>query len=461
MTWLKIGSAKGVRSTTSFDSTGANLLIAINHGNTGSISDNKGNTWQALPTHTGGGGSNTGMFYCDTPTVGAGHYATSSVSYDAVTLVAFSGANAPAFISETGSSVGGLNTTASPGSIAPPEDGCLIVSAVTHGESSSGASAGSGFTTDEDQAGVSGSYYGGGVAHLAQTTAAAVNPLWTWSGAGGSSAAIAVFKGAAGASVLSGSAAGSAQASGSAGLAAQVALSGVGVALAAGAGTPSVNVPLSAAGFSVASATASSSATVSLTAAALAQAAGAAGLSASVLLAGAGAALAAGNGALAAQLDALAAGAAQATGAANLTNNGTGDLSANGQAQASATALLSITINLVASGGAEATGNANGAASAPGALAAAGAGVTGGWATLSSLVTLTAAGFVHAMGSGAFSAEIPLLAAGQASAGGSAAASMAGLVRNFRLTLSPATPATRTEVSAVRLTTIQHEVTHG
>ena len=334
---------------------------------------------------------------------------------------------------------------------------------------------------------------------------------------------IALLKALAGASSNI-SASGAGVASGSANLATQVALAAVGVSLVSGSASPSVAIPLSAAGISVAAGSASAKATVNISAAGLAQAAASAGLSADVLRQAAGAAQAAGNATLAVQLNALAAGAAQAAGSANLAGGALGAISATGQAQAagnatpaaqlnalaggaaqaagnatlaaqfnavaaggaqasgsanlaggalgaiSATgqaqsagsAVLSITIQLQATGAAQAAGTAAGNASAPGALSAAGQAAAAGWGTISTLVTLTAAGFVHAMGAGSFSASIPLAAAGTSVAGGSAAATLVGLVRNFRLVAAAPVRVTRAALGEPkRLINIRHEVRHG
>ena len=266
--------------------------------------------------------------------------------------------------------------------------------------------------------------------------------------------------GAGAGSTLNGSATGAAVAAGTATLAAQVALSAVGVSSATGSAAGSVSVPLSATGIAVVGGAAAASATVTISAAALAQAAGSAGLSAQVLLAGAGAAQASGNATLAVQLSALAAGAAQASGSANLSGGAPGMLSANGGAVADGQAVLSVSVNLAAAGNAVASGTANGSANAPGGLSATGAAHADGWASWSVLTTLTAAGFVQAMGAGQLAISVPLSAAGQASASGSAAAALLGQVRHFRLT-ADCQRLTRAQCSPQRLTTLHHEARHA
>jgi hypothetical protein len=265
---------------------------------------------------------------------------------------------------------------------------------------------------------------------------------------------------AGGGSTLNAAATGGAVAGGSASLAAQVALSGVGVSTADGSATAAVSIPLAAAGISIFGGAATAQAAVTISATGLAQAAAQAGLSASVLLAGSAAALASGNAALAAQLNALASGAAQASGTANLSGGAPGALNATGQAQADGSAVLSVNINLVAAGAAQASGTATGTASAPGALNAAGAAQAGGAATWSALITLTAAGFVQAVGAGSFTAQVPLSASGQASAGGQAGAVLVGQVHHFRLAATVARK-TALQLSARRTTTLHHEVRHA
>jgi len=267
--------------------------------------------------------------------------------------------------------------------------------------------------------------------------------------------------GAGAGSSLNGSATGAAFATGSATLAAQVALAAIGVSSASGSVVGSINVPLSAAGIAVSAGTAAPTAAVTISAAALAQAAGSAGLSAQVLLAGAGAAQASGNAALAVQLSALAVGSAQASGSANLSGGAPGTLAANGGAVADGQAVLSVSVNLAAAGNAVASGTANGSANAPGGLSAAGAAHADGWASWSVLTTLTAAGFVQAMGAGQLAISVPLSAAGQASASGTATAALFGEIRNFRLAAGAPQRITRAQCASQRLTRLKHEAIHA
>lgn len=185
---------------------------------------------------------------------------------------------------------------------------------------------------------------------------------------------------AGGGSTLNAAATGGAVAGGSASLAAQVALSGVGVSTADGSATAAVSIPLAAAGFAVSSGTASAVATVTVSAAGLAQAAG----------------------------------------TANLSGGAAGSIGATGQAQASGSALLNITVTLNATGSSQSSGSANLSGGAPGQVAASGGAQAGGSAQIKATVSISAAGYAQAMASGQLSIQIPLSAFGGAISAGSA-----------------------------------------
>lgn len=182
------GATSAAAATTSaIDTTGANLIVV---GATGSsaftVTDSKGNTWTAL-TETGIG-IDSQLYYCLNPTVGSGHTFTNTASYPTVHVVAVSGAAASSVFD-----VESVSSTGSPGSVTPSVNGSLLVTVEVNDSSADFASAISGgFTMLTGQPFTGGQNYGGRMAYLIQTTAAAISPTWTF--AGGISSTIASFK---------------------------------------------------------------------------------------------------------------------------------------------------------------------------------------------------------------------------------------------------------------------------
>ena len=197
-------SAGPTFTTSGVNTTGADLLIVfITSGSTTpSLSDSFSNTWTLIASITGSHGLSY-LYYCSAPTVGAGHtFTTDKTNFGTITVQAWSGSAASPLdqFSSFGTST---TTTVQPGSITPLSNNELIICGSFSGlvaiaeptvDSGFTIPAGSGF------AGVPGTNYGGeALAYLEQTSAAAVNPTWTYaSNTGDGQAIIASFKGAAG-----------------------------------------------------------------------------------------------------------------------------------------------------------------------------------------------------------------------------------------------------------------------
>lgn len=187
-------------TTSAIDSTGGDLLVlawAQDNANTtrATPSDSKSNTYVGM-TQKNFSASAASMFYVASPTVGSGHTAsyTQSGAYPTIALLAFSGAHATPLDQESTNS--GSGTSLQPGSITPTEDNCLIVCILAH-EGATSISIDSGFTIVESLPFL-GPAEGLAVAYKIQTTAAAVNPTWSWSGSTNAGSCIASFKAAGG-----------------------------------------------------------------------------------------------------------------------------------------------------------------------------------------------------------------------------------------------------------------------
>jgi len=174
------GSAQWSGNNTTIDTTGATLLVvwaADGAGNVGSLSDSKGNTWTPLPTRIEPGSFVTGRFlYCVSPTVGTGHVFTLGGPWFAWTVWAFSGV--ASYHSESGNTTAGTQPIAS-GSVTPSANGALILAGMSYFDSGT-PSVAPGFTTHNIPK--TGSSVGNMSGWLVQTTAAAINPTWSWTG---------------------------------------------------------------------------------------------------------------------------------------------------------------------------------------------------------------------------------------------------------------------------------------
>ena len=193
-----IGSAHGVGTSASVDTTGATLLVmALVYDGSITVSDSKGNTWTALTERVNSGGTKVRIYYstgANLTSVGSGHTFTTSLSYGRVIGAAFSGTGAyeaEATASDSGFTVNAVNA----GSLTPSENGCLLVAITNFGNTTNTFAIDSGYALPQAQTGVSGISYGGGLGYLIQSTAGAVNPQFTWGGSAvRAEGAHAVFK---------------------------------------------------------------------------------------------------------------------------------------------------------------------------------------------------------------------------------------------------------------------------
>jgi hypothetical protein len=196
-----VSAAAGATATTgAIDTTGANFLCiaASNYGfnsATATITDSKGNTWTAL-TNYSASNANIAIWYSKNPTVGTGHTFSGTGSYISLFVSAWSGVDTTApFDVENGAGNASCNSL-QPGSITPAANGSLLITALSDNDVQT-LSINSSFTILNQQR--NNSYATGGHAYLIQTTAAAINPLWTAaSGLNYRSVTIAAFKAAGG-----------------------------------------------------------------------------------------------------------------------------------------------------------------------------------------------------------------------------------------------------------------------
>lgn len=199
-TFQSLGESGG--TTSAIDTTGADLLIVVvsstHFGSNPTVSDSKGNTWTALTRYSDSGGDvSIKFFYAVAPSVGSGHTFTASgasmyASMGVIGLVG--GKQTSPFDQQAGSAASGTSLT--PGSVTPTESDEIVLSAINVNPAST-ASADGGFSVIGYVSLVGGVSLGLAVAYLIQTSAAAANPTWSWTGSQTSIAANATFKAAA------------------------------------------------------------------------------------------------------------------------------------------------------------------------------------------------------------------------------------------------------------------------
>lgn len=187
----------------SIDTTGADFIIIGITQDPGSASnaptDSKGNTYTGL-TAQNSGSIHTRLYYTKNPTVGSGHTfsLSSSASYPAITVAAFSGSDLTApFDQENGVTANSRANIGSPYTdVTPSANNELIVTFIGADGGSGPAAINSSFTISDEQAFGGGNNYYGAMAYLIQTTAATVGPTWS-GGYSNLGVEIATFKAAA------------------------------------------------------------------------------------------------------------------------------------------------------------------------------------------------------------------------------------------------------------------------
>ncbi len=194
--------ALGGGASSAINTTGATLLIAGTSLFSGSpsMADSKSNSgWTPLTSYSTGVYVST-LLYVANPTVGSGHTFTLSGSFPALWVAAFSGVTLSSPFDVENGSTG--TVAIQTGSVTPSQNNELVITVLTVATTTGAAAIDNGFTILDGAASDGGSYVGGALAYKVQTTAAAVNPTWSYPGITGDTrmtAGIATFKASGGA----------------------------------------------------------------------------------------------------------------------------------------------------------------------------------------------------------------------------------------------------------------------
>jgi hypothetical protein len=193
-------------TSASRNTVGANLIaVYVPHYNgvTGfAFSDSKGNTYTLADVQDGAvNGVALAGYYCLNPATDAAH--TWSVAgtnaFAGVQVYAYSGAHATAsFDQKNKDGGGGAGTSRQAGAIVPSADGALIIAGLAFeaGVDETNVAIDSGFSTVLAMSPAGGE--GGASATKVQTTAASINPTWSWVESANNAAMIMSFLPAAG-----------------------------------------------------------------------------------------------------------------------------------------------------------------------------------------------------------------------------------------------------------------------
>jgi hypothetical protein len=191
---LKNSTQAQTYTSPSFDTTGANLMIAAcgSYGGYASFSDNKSNAYSLALQN--GSGSNTTLDYSRGGTFGTGHILSlSGGGYQSIAAAAFSGAPATPLDQSNSFATSGVASIQA-GSITPTQNNELIIAVLGPDNNAGTVTINSGFTIITSAPYVNGVCMGIWIAYLLQTTAAAVNPTWTMTAGNNPTALIASFK---------------------------------------------------------------------------------------------------------------------------------------------------------------------------------------------------------------------------------------------------------------------------
>lgn len=183
----------GAGASAAINTLTADLIVVSTSDYAGSaagLTDSLGNTWSVSPptkrTSGPGGNSRASIYYCAAPTTGAGHTFTfTGGSLESFEVYVAKGAHATPYDTESGTGNG-----TQPGSMTPSVNGCLLVCALSADTTASVPTLNSGFIAVGARGYVSSQYLQSGGSYLIQTTAAAINPTWSDTGA----IAFAAFK---------------------------------------------------------------------------------------------------------------------------------------------------------------------------------------------------------------------------------------------------------------------------
>jgi hypothetical protein len=192
-------------TTAAMNCTGANFVavaVSRNVGVGSTVTSSPANTW-VMRTNVNGAYQGSEIWDASNATVSSAMTVsvTDTAGYPAIIGACFSGLTSTPFDGQTTGAIDAGNSPLSTGSITPPSDGSLVLSAasVAFGGAGSGGvfSISSGYTVIAQTPEVGGTNFAGALAYGIQATSGATNPAWSWTSANpgaGTSVTIAAYK---------------------------------------------------------------------------------------------------------------------------------------------------------------------------------------------------------------------------------------------------------------------------
>jgi hypothetical protein len=195
-------------TTPAINTTGSDLIVAgvtffANPGAAGCstpnvFSDSKSNTWSTAKTVQNNGTSDGefDLFYVHAPTVGSGHtFNYNKECFSSIYILAFSGSVLSPLDVTSSASNASTETSQASGSITPTQNGDLIITGLLVSGPTTSTTVNSSITqADAFNPAVNSQTYGTGLGYFAQSTAAPINPTWTWTTPASAAALVASFK---------------------------------------------------------------------------------------------------------------------------------------------------------------------------------------------------------------------------------------------------------------------------
>lgn len=185
-------------TTAAINTTGANFCVigvspASSISSFTGVSDSQGNTWTGLTPADNGSDTEAVIYYAKNVTTNASHTFSAAGIVLAIVAACFSNVNTTSPFSTQNGAFTAAATTVATGSITPGGNGALIVSMFGTCTAASSIAVDSGMTIIDTQPWVVGNNCGGALAYKVQTTAAAINPTWTYGTSQKLAAVIASF----------------------------------------------------------------------------------------------------------------------------------------------------------------------------------------------------------------------------------------------------------------------------
>ena len=193
------GLGSGGGTSAAIDTTGADFLVAAvayDSRATPTFTDSKGNTWTAGFAQTNISNASCQPYWCNPTAKGTGHTVSlggPSNQFSSIYFAAFSGALQ---VTPKDQAISNVDTTptVNPGLLTPTENNELVICICAFAVTGLPSIAGGGMVLLNGNGLSAGAFYGGGLAYVIQTAAAALNPTWTFSGPGASAAESVSFK---------------------------------------------------------------------------------------------------------------------------------------------------------------------------------------------------------------------------------------------------------------------------